>query len=353
MAGHALALVRLKAFLSNGRAVAMTGNILIVGGAGYIGSHMCKDLSKAGYQPIVLDNLVCGHEQAVKWGPFFKGSMSDAGLLSKVFTDYPVDAVMHFAAFCYVGESVTSPAKYYQNNVSDTLALLNVMVERQVGRFIFSSSCATYGQPVEIPISEEHPQRPISPYGKTKVMVEQILEDYKTAYGLESVSLRYFNAAGADRDGDLGEDHRPETHLIPLVLQTALGQRPCVDVFGNDYPTTDGTCIRDYIHVEDLTKAHLLALERVLNGLPGGQYNLGNGKGYSVEDVVRVARRVTGKPIATRVGARRAGDPAVLISSSQKAIKDLGWHTRFPDLETIVETAWNWHKAHPNGYGDD
>ncbi|MDY6838863.1 MAG: UDP-glucose 4-epimerase GalE [Thermodesulfobacteriota bacterium] len=331
----------------------MTGSILVVGGAGYIGSHMCKHLSKAGYEPIVLDNLIYGHEQAVKWGPLYKGPMNDSALLSKVFSDYPIEAVMHFAAFCYVGESVTSPAKYYENNVSHTLSLLKGMVEKKVRRFIFSSSCATYGQPIEIPINEEHPQSPISPYGRTKVMVEQILEDYRTAYGLESISLRYFNAAGADRGGDLGEDHRPETHLIPLVLQTALGQRPCVDIFGNDYPTADGTCVRDYIHVEDLTKAHLLALERLLNGLPGGQYNLGNGKGYSVEEVVDVARRVTGRPIATKVTARRAGDPAVLISSSRKAAEELGWHTKFPDLETIVETAWNWHRAHPDGYGDD
>ncbi|MDY6951922.1 MAG: UDP-glucose 4-epimerase GalE [Thermodesulfobacteriota bacterium] len=331
----------------------MTGNILVVGGAGYIGSHMCKYLSRAGYRPVVVDNLVYGHEQAVKWGPLFKGSMKDAELLSKVFSDYPIEAVMHFAAFCYVGESVTSPAKYYDNNVSHTLSLLKVMLEKEVQRFIFSSSCATYGQPIEIPINEEHPQRPINPYGKTKVMVEQILEDYHTAYGLESISLRYFNAAGADRDGDLGEDHRPETHLIPLVLQTALGQRPCVDIFGNDYPTADGTCVRDYIHVEDLAQAHLLALERLLNGLPGGQYNLGNGKGYSVHEVVDVARQVTGEPIATKVGTRRTGDPAVLISSSQKAAHELGWYTQFPDLETIVETAWNWHKAHPHGYGED
>jgi UDP-glucose-4-epimerase GalE len=326
-------------------------NVLVVGGAGYIGSHMCKHLSTAGYHPIVLDNLVYGHRQAVKWGPFFKGSMNDSALLSKLFSDYPVAAVMHFAAFCYVGESVTHPAQYYENNVSNTIALLKVMVEKKVPNFIFSSSCATYGQPLEIPISEEHPQRPISPYGRTKVMVEQILEDYRSAYGLESVSLRYFNAAGADPDGELGEDHHPETHLVPLVLQTALGQRPCVNIFGDDYPTKDGTCVRDYIHVEDLAQAHLLALERLLNGLPGGQYNLGNGRGYSVQEVVDVARQITGKPIPARVGKRRAGDPAVLVSSSGQAVQELGWNPRFPDLDTIIETAWNWHKANPDGYG--
>lgn len=325
-------------------------NILVIGGAGYIGSHMCKHLSKAGYHPIVLDNLVCGHEQAVRWGPFFKGSMDDAGLVRKLFSDYPIAAVMHFAAFCYVGESVVAPAKYYKNNVSSTIALLEVMIEEKIPNFIFSSSCATYGQPIELPIGEDHPLRPISPYGRTKLMVENVLEDYGRAYRLESISLRYFNAAGADSDGELGEDHDPETHLIPLVLQAALGQRPCVDIFGDDYATKDGTCIRDYIHVEDLCQAHLLGLERLLNGLPGGQYNLGNGKGYSVTEVVDVAREITGEPIPARVGQRREGDPAVLISTSEKAEEELGWRTKFPDLETIVETAWNWHKANPKGY---
>ena len=257
---------------------------------------------------------------------------------------------MHFAAFCYVGESVTSPAKYYQNNVSNTIALLEVMAEEKVPNFIFSSSCAVYGQPVAIPMREDHPLEPISPYGRSKLMVERILEDFRTAYGLESVSLRYFNAAGADPDCELGEAHDPETHLIPLVLQTALGQRPCVEIFGDDYPTKDGTCIRDYIHVEDLAEAHLLALERLLNGLPGGHYNLGNGEGHSVKEVIEMARNITGKPIPTRVVERRRGDPAVLVSSSERAMNELGWRTRFPDLRTIVETAWNWHKANPNGY---
>jgi UDP-glucose-4-epimerase GalE len=326
-------------------------NILVIGGAGYIGSHMCKHLSKAGYQAIVLDNLVCGHEQAVKWGPLFKGSMDDTSLLRKLFSDYPVEAVMHFAAFCYVGESVTAPAKYYRNNVSNTLSLLEVMVEEEISNFIFSSSCATYGHPSEIPIRENHPLSPISPYGRSKLMVEQVLEDYRRAYGLESISLRYFNAAGADPEGEVGEDHDPETHLIPRVLQTALGQRPWVDVFGDDYPTEDGTCVRDYIHVEDLAQAHLLALERLLNGQPGGVYNLGNGRGYSVMQIVDIARYITDKPIAKRVAKRREGDPPVLVSASEKAEKELGWRTKFPDLETIIKTAWNWHQAHPRGYG--
>ena len=330
----------------------MMENILVVGGAGYIGSHMCKHLLKQGYQPIVLDNLVRGHSQAVRWGPFFKGSMGDSEQLHKIFSDYPVAAVMHFAAFCYVGESVTEPARYYQNNVANTVALLEVMVDKKVSNFIFSSSCATYGEPVEIPIRENHPLKPINPYGRTKVMVEQILEDFRGAYGLESVSLRYFNAAGADPDGELGEDHNPETHLIPLVLQTALGKRPRIDVFGGDYPTKDGTCVRDYIHVEDLAQAHLLALERLLNGLPGGVYNLGNGEGCSVQEVIEIARNVTGRPVAAKVVERRPGDPAVLVSSSEKATQELGWRPQFVDLETIIETAWNWHKANPDGYAE-
>lgn len=325
-------------------------NILVVGGAGYIGSHMAKYLSKNGYKPIVLDNLVCGHRLAVKYGPFFEGSMNDPNLLEKIFSDYHISAVMHFAAFCYVGESIEQPAKYYQNNVANTLALLEAMVERNVGNFIFSSSCASYGEPVEIPITEDHPQKPISPYGRTKLMVEQILDDFRRSYGLESVCLRYFNAAGADPDCELGEDHNPETHLIPLVLKTALGQRPHIDIFGGDYPTPDGTCIRDYIHIEDLAQAHLLALERLLAGLSGGQYNLGNAKGYSVKQVIETARRVTGKEIPAKVVERRPGDPAVLISSSEKAIKDLAWRPQFPELETIMETAWAWHKNNPNGY---
>ena len=325
-------------------------NILIVGGAGYIGSHMAKYLSTRNYRPIVLDNLVYGHREAVKYGPFFEGSMNDSSLLQEIFSGYPISAVMHFAAFCYVGESVEDPAKYYQNNVANTLDLLEVMIEKNVGNFIFSSSCASYGEPLEMPITEEHPQKPISPYGRTKLMVEEILDDFKEAYGLQSVSLRYFNAAGADPEGELGEDHNPETHLIPLVLKTALGQRPCIDIFGDDYPTSDGTCIRDYIHIEDLAQAHLLALERLLAGRPGGQYNLGNAKGYSVKQVIEIARSITGKEIPTRVIERRPGDPAVLISSSQKAINHLGWKPEFPDLETIVETAWAWHKKNPNGY---
>jgi len=325
-------------------------SILVIGGAGYIGSYMCKYLARSGYQPIVLDNLIYGHREAVKWGPFFEGSMADWNLLNRIFSEYEIAAVMHFAAFCYVGESITEPAKYYHNNVASTIGLLEMMVEKNISNFIFSSSCATYGEPVEIPITEQHPQNPINPYGRSKLMVEQILRDFRNAYDLKYVSLRYFNAAGADPDGELGEDHMPETHLIPLVLQTALGQREVLHIFGDDYPTRDGTCIRDYIHIDDLAQAHLLALERLINNVGGGEYNLGNGNGESVKEVVKIAGKITGKPIATRITERRIGDPAVLIGSSEKAIKELGWRPQFSDLDIIIETAWKWHKNHPNGY---
>ena len=325
-------------------------NILIVGGAGYIGSYMCKYLAKNGYNPIVLDNLVYGHRQAVKWGPFIAGQMADTKLLDQIFKEHPIAAVMHFAAFCYVGESVDDPGKYYQNNVAATITLLEEMLKKNIKNFIFSSSCAVYGEPVEIPITEQHPYNPINPYGRSKLMVEQILQDFRAAYGLEYVALRYFNAAGADPEGEIGEEHNPETHLIPLVLKTALGQRETINIFGDDYATKDGTCIRDYIHIDDLAQAHLLALDRLLNGLPGGQYNLGNGDGHSVKEVIEVARKITSKQIPAKIVQRRPGDPAVLIGSSEKAFKELGWKPQFADLNAIVETAWQWHKTHPDGF---
>ncbi len=325
-------------------------NILIVGGAGYIGSYMCKYLAKNGYHPIVLDNLVYGHRQAVKWGPFIAGQMADTRLLDQIFKEHPIAAVMHFAAFCYVGESVEDPGKYYQNNVAATITLLEEMLKKNIKNFIFSSSCAVYGEPVEIPITEQHQYNPINPYGRSKLMVEQILQDFRAAYGLEYVALRYFNAAGADPEGEIGEEHNPETHLIPLVLKTALEQRETINIFGDDYATKDGTCIRDYIHIDDLAQAHLLALDRLLNGLPGGRYNLGNGDGYSVKEVIEVARNITSKQIPAKIVKRRPGDPAVLIGSSAKAFKELGWKPQFADLNAIVETAWQWHKTHPDGY---
>jgi UDP-glucose 4-epimerase len=325
-------------------------NILVVGGAGYIGSYMCKYLAENGYNPIVLDSFVYGHKEAVRWGPLYEGSMADRPLLSRIFSENRIPAVMHFAAFCYVGESVTIPAKYYMNNVANTIHLLEIMLENEIPNFIFSSSCATYGEPVEIPISEKHPQNPINPYGRTKLMVEQVLDDYQSAYGLNYSALRYFNAAGADPDGEIGEDHSPETHLIPLVLQTALGQREVINIFGDDFPTRDGSCIRDYIHIADLASAHLLALERLLNGLPGGKYNLGNGDGVTVKEVVSTASRVVGKDITSKVIERRPGDPATLIGSSEKAKKELGWKPQYGDLNKIIETAWDWHRNHPHGY---
>lgn len=326
--------------------------ILITGGAGYIGSHMCKCLDRKGYSLIVLDNLIRGHRQAVKWGDFIKGNSGDKKLLKHIFSEYKVDAVIHFAALCYVNESVKEPIKYYFNNVANTINLLESMIESNIKNFIFSSSCSTYGEPKEIPITEEHHQIPINPYGRTKLMVEQILNDFRHAYGLHYISLRYFNAAGADPEGELGEDHRPETHLIPLVLKTALGQRKSIDIYGDNYETFDGTCIRDYIHVNDLVEAHILALEKLFNGVASGIYNLGNGNGYSVKEIIDVARDITGKEIPVSIGKRRSGDPAILISSSEKAIKGLGWNPKFTEVQEIIKTAWEWHKRNPEGYAD-
>jgi UDP-glucose 4-epimerase len=325
-------------------------NVLVTGGAGYIGSQACKFMAERGFRPIVIDNLINGHREAVKWGPLYEGDICDRRLLSLIFSKYQISCVMHFAAFCYVGESVSRPAKYYSNNVSKTIFLLEMMIKNSISKFIFSSSCATYGKPSEVPIKENHPQKPINPYGWSKFMVECILEDFRTAYGLEYISLRYFNAAGADPDGLLGEDHRPETHLIPLVLQTALGKHNTLKIFGTDYPTSDGTCIRDYIHVNDLAQAHILALERLINNLGGGVFNLGNGNGYSVREVIDTAARITGRKIPLELTERRIGDPAILIGSSDKAVRELAWNPRYNDLNTIIETAWNWHKNYPNGY---
>ena len=325
-------------------------NILVVGGAGYIGSHMCKYLSRHGYQPVVLDNLSRGNRQAVKWGPFIQGDLSDTRLLKQIFSKYSIKAVMHFAAFAYVGESVEKPSEYYLNNTAETLNLLQTMIEENVLTFIFSSTCAIYGEPFDIPMTESHRQVPINPYGKSKQMVEQVLDDYQKAYGLRYISLRYFNAAGADPDGEIGEDHRPESHLIPLILQVALGLRKEINIFGDDYNTKDGTCVRDYIHVEDLAQAHLQALRMLFNGHSGEVFNLGNGAGYSVKEIIEVVRQVTGKPIPVKIVGRRPGDPAVLIASNHKAVEELGWNPQFPDLRSIIETAWRWHKEHPKGY---
>ncbi|HIP82344.1 MAG TPA: UDP-glucose 4-epimerase GalE [Desulfocapsa sulfexigens] len=325
--------------------------ILVVGGAGYIGSHMCKYLHGKGLLPVVLDNLSLGHKESVKWGPLYEGELDDPKVLAEIFKNHDIKAVMHFAAFCYVGESVTEPLKYYQNNIAATLGLLSSMLEHGVKKMIFSSSCATYGEPDRLPISEGQSQQPINPYGRTKLMMEQILDDLDAANGLNSVCLRYFNAAGADPEGELGEDHDPETHLIPLVLSAALGVLKKLTVFGKDYPTADGTCVRDYIHINDLAQAHHLALLHLLDGGKSKKYNLGNGSGYSILDVIQTASRVSGREIKYSFADRRAGDPAVLVGSAEKAIRELGWKPEFNSLETILQTAWDWHVNNPDGFG--
>jgi UDP-arabinose 4-epimerase len=316
--------------------------ILVTGGAGYIGSHACKALARAGYTPITYDNLVYGHREAVRWGPFVHGDISDRARLQETLRTYQPVAAMHFAAYTYVGESVSDPAKYYRNNVGGSLTLLESLRDHGIDKIIFSSTCATYGIPQSLPLREDHPQAPINPYGESKYMIEKILRDFSHAYGLRSISLRYFNAAGADPDAETGEDHDPETHLIPLVLFAALGKRPHIQVFGDDYDTPDGTCIRDYIHVSDLAEAHVLALRALENGAPTDAYNLGNGLGFSVLEVIASAQRISGRPIPTLIQARRAGDPARLIGDAQRIIAELGWQPRYADLDTIVASAWQW-----------
>ena len=319
-------------------------NILVTGGAGYIGAHCCKALSQKGHNPVTIDNLVYGHKHFVKWGDFLQGDVGRPADLKKCFSRYRIDAVMHFAAYAYVGESVQDPLKYYENNLRNTIELLHAVVKHKIQYVVFSSTCATYGNPEYTPIDERHPQNPINSYGKTKRMIEEILEDYGNAYGLKHISLRYFNAAGADPDGEIGEDHDPETHLIPLVLDAAGGRRKDIKVFGTDYRTPDGTCIRDYIHVTDLAAAHLLALQRLVDGADSCAYNLGNGQGFSVLEVIERARQITGRDICVEHSERRAGDPPVLIASNKNAIAELGWKPAYADLDDIIGTAWRWHQ---------
>lgn len=327
--------------------------VLVVGGAGYIGSHMTQWLRNQGWPHLVFDNLEYGHEAAVAGSPFVKGDLRNEADLHAVFDAHPeIDVVMHFAAYTYVGESVTEPGKYWKNNTSAVLALLEIMREREIKKFIFSSTCATFGEPQRIPLSEDHPQNPISPYGQTKLAVEMILKDFDHAYGLRSVALRYFNAAGADPDGAIGEDHRPEAHLIPNAIFAATGKKPPLTIFGNDYDTLDGTCIRDYIHVVDLAQAHALAITHLRDGGDSRFYNLGNGNGYSVAEVIQTIEEVTGLPVPHTVGPRRPGDPARLIGSSAKVKADWNWDPQYPDLRSIIEHAWAWHSRHPNGYED-
>jgi UDP-glucose-4-epimerase GalE len=325
--------------------------VLVTGGAGYIGSHAAKALHRAGYRVVVFDNLVAGHRAAVKWGELVEGDIADVAAVRDALRRHEVVAVMHFAAYLDVGESVREPGRYYRNNVVGALNVLEAMAAEDVHHFVFSSTCATYGEPVETPIAETHPQRPINSYGETKLAVERALPHFERAHDLHAVALRYFNASGADPDGEIGEDHSPEIHLIPRAIAAAHGG-PGLLVFGDDYPTPDGTCLRDYIHVADLADAHVKALEAVIETGTSGAYNLGTGHPHSVKDVIDTVSRVTGRQVPWTLAARRDGDPAVLYASAQKARAELHWTPRFADLETIVRTASAWHRAHPHGYGD-
>jgi UDP-glucose 4-epimerase len=324
--------------------------ILITGGAGYVGSHAARWLRRAGHEIWVYDNLSRGHRAAVPEGRLIEGELADTAKLAGVMVARQIDAVMHFAAFALVGESVSDPALYYRNNVLGSLSLLEAMRASGVRRIVFSSTTATYGEPEKMPIREDFPQKPINPYGFSKLAVEHALADYAHAYGFGYAALRYFNAAGATPDGDLGEDHDPESHLIPIVLQVALGQREKITILGADYPTPDGTCIRDYIHVDDLASAHLAALDKLDEGV-GLKLNLGTGRGTSVREVIEACRRVTGRPIPSEDGPRRPGDPPELVADSSLAQKTLGWMPKYMEIGPIVETAWKWHQAHPRGYG--
>jgi UDP-glucose 4-epimerase len=325
--------------------------VFVAGGAGYVGSHCVKRLVAAGHGVTVYDNLVAGHRQAVdRAAELVEGDLADIEKLERVLVPGRFDAVMHFAAYLNVGESVQQPLKYYRNNVANTLNLLEAMERARIKRIVFSSSCAVYGMPESLPITEEMPKNPINPYGATKLAMEWALRDSAGAWGLGSVALRYFNASGAAADGTIGESHRPEIHLIPLVLQVALGQRESIDVFGADYPTPDGTCIRDYIHVDDLAEAHLLALERLTEG-QAQAFNVGTGRAYSVLEIIAVARRVTGHAIPAVLTDRRPGDPPELYADSDKLRRHYGWDPRYTDVEEVIASAWEWHRAHPNGYG--
>ncbi|MDW8802244.1 UDP-glucose 4-epimerase GalE [Clostridium sp. A1-XYC3] len=328
--------------------------ILVCGGAGYIGSHMAAYLKEQGEDIVILDNLQKGHEAAVhKVGEkFYFGDLRDRAFLDKVFSENKIHAVIDFAADSLVGESMNEPLKYFENNVGGTIGLLNAMKDHGVKYIVFSSTAATYGEPENIPIIESDKTFPTNPYGESKLAVEKILKWCDNAYGIKYTALRYFNAAGAHVSGTIGEHHKQETHLIPIVLQVALGQRDKIMIYGDDYNTEDGSCIRDYVHVTDLASAHLLALKRLEKGGESAVYNLGNGKGFSVKEVIEVARKVTGREIKSEIAERRSGDPAVLIASSDKAKKELGWKPQYDSLETIIDTAWNWHKTHPKGYED-
>ncbi len=320
-------------------------NILITGGAGYIGSHTAAACAQAGWCPVVYDNLSAGHRDAVRFGPFVEGDLADRDLIARTLREHSIDAVMHFAAYAMVGESMSAPGRYFRNNVANTMNLLDAMRDCGVASIVFSSTCATYGIPERVPITESTPQAPVNPYGESKLMVERMLHWHGLAYGLAWCSLRYFNAAGAAMNGELGERHEPEPHLIPRVILAALGQLPRVDLFGTDYETPDGTAVRDYIHVDDLAAAHLAALSYLRAGRESAAFNLGTGAGYSVREVIAMVERVSGRTVPARECPRRAGDPPALIADPSKANAALGWKPRHSELECIVETAWKWHKA--------
>ncbi|WP_309381786.1 UDP-glucose 4-epimerase GalE [Cerasicoccus frondis] len=327
--------------------------VLVVGGAGYIGSHCVRQLIAAGHKPVVLDNLVYGHKGALTPEvPFYEGDLGDKAFVGKVLKDESIELVMHFAAYCYVGESVTEPFKYYENNVVATLHLLEAMHEAGVKKFVFSSTCATYGVPERLPMTEDLPQAPINPYGQTKLDVENILKALSHAYGLSFAAFRYFNAAGASVDGSIGEDHQPETHLIPLIIDAAVGKRENIKIFGTDYDTPDGTCLRDYVHVDDLSRAHIAVFDKLSEPGQSFFYNLGTGTPNSVREVISAVERVTGKTVPVVEDVRRPGDPPALFADSTKAQTELGWKVEFDSIDKIVETAWQWHSAHPDGYGD-
>ncbi len=317
--------------------------ILVTGGAGYIGSHCCKELYKKGYHPIVVDNLITGYKTNIKWGEFFYSDIGDYNSIDRCFKKHKIEAVIHFAAFAYVGESMVDPVKYYENNVMKTINLLSCMINNNVKNIVFSSTCATYGNPVSLPIDEDHPQCPINTYGRTKLFIEHILKDYDATNQINYMILRYFNAAGADPDGEIGENHDPETHLIPLVLDVARGKRKTVKIYGDDYDTKDGSCIRDYIHVTDLANAHINALELMINGHESDFFNLGTGVGYSVRDIIRETERITGRIINHEIAPRRAGDPPLLIASNKKAVKKLNWKMMHSNLEDIIRSAWRFY----------
>ena len=324
--------------------------ILVTGGAGYIGSHTVRELRERGMDVVVYDNLSTGHIESIGDIPFVKGDLFDVELLRKTFREYGVDSVIHFAAYSLVGESMVNPAKYYHNNVAGTLALLDAMLAENVKYLVFSSSAATYGDCGDGLITENSPQNPTSVYGQTKLMMEQFMQDYDKAYGMKYVALRYFNAAGAHASGEIGEAHNPESHLIPLILQVSNGKREQINIFGDDYPTHDGTCIRDYIHITDLADAHIKALEYLKNGGKSTYYNLGNGNGFSVKEVIDTVEKVVGSPVKKQVVERRPGDPASLVASSEKIQKELGWKPKYDTLDSIVASAWKWHSTHPDGF---